>query len=128
MSTQKTTGQEENDIYIIPPNFIDTGTVFGGTLKLRNAIEAAVVAVAIGVPVFRIPVSLTTKIIILCVTALPVALLALIGVDGESFSSFIFNFFSYLKKKRIVGEKEEEDTGKGKAGQKEKRKKQNKLR
>lgn len=124
MSTQKTTGQEENDIYIIPPNFIDTGTVFGGTLKLRNAIEAAVVAVAIGVPVFRIPVSLTTKIIILCVTALPVALLALIGVDGESFSSFIFNFFSYLKKKRIVGEKEEEDTGKGKAGQKEKRKKQ----
>jgi len=27
---------EENDIYIIPPNFIDTGTVFGGTIKLRN--------------------------------------------------------------------------------------------
>ena len=34
---------EENDIYIIPPNFIDTGTVFGGTIKLRNAAEALAV-------------------------------------------------------------------------------------
>ena len=31
---------EENDIYIIPPNFIKTGTIFGGTIKLRNAAEA----------------------------------------------------------------------------------------
>ena len=28
---------EENDIYIIPPNFIDTGTVFGGTIKIGRA-------------------------------------------------------------------------------------------
>lgn len=34
------TKQEENDIYIIPPNFIETGTLFGGTIKIRNAIEA----------------------------------------------------------------------------------------
>lgn len=33
------TRQEENDIYIIPPNFIETGTIFGGTIKLRNAAE-----------------------------------------------------------------------------------------
>jgi len=35
---------EENDIYIIPPNFIDTGTVFGGTIKLRNAAEALILS------------------------------------------------------------------------------------
>ncbi len=39
---------EENDIYIIPPNFIDTGTVFGGTIKLRNAAEALAVSLLIG--------------------------------------------------------------------------------
>ena len=39
---------EENDIYIIPPNFIDTGTVFGGTIKLRNAAEALVLSLLIG--------------------------------------------------------------------------------
>lgn len=26
--------QEENDVYIIPPNFIETGSLFGGTIKL----------------------------------------------------------------------------------------------
>ena len=46
---------EENDIYIIPPNFIDTGTVFGGTIKLSNAAEALVLSLLIGFPVFHIP-------------------------------------------------------------------------
>ena len=31
---------DENDYYIISPNFIDTGTVLGGSVKLRNAVEA----------------------------------------------------------------------------------------
>ena len=75
--------QEENDIYIIPPNFIDTGTVFGGTIKLRNAAEALAVSLLIGLPVFHIPVTLTTKIIIACLTVLPAALFAIIGINGE---------------------------------------------
>ena len=54
------TRQEENDIYIIPPNFIDTGTVFGGTIKLRNAAEALAASLLIGLPVFHLPVTLTT--------------------------------------------------------------------
>ena len=45
-----------------PPNFIDTGTVFGGTIKLRNAAEALAVSLLIGLPVFHLPVTLTTKI------------------------------------------------------------------
>ena len=37
----------ENDLdsYIIPPNFIETGTLFGGMFKARNAIEAGILAV-----------------------------------------------------------------------------------
>lgn len=122
MSIQKTTGQDENDIYIIPPNFIDSGTILGGTIRLRNAVEAVVIAIAIGSPVFHIPVSLTTKIIIACVTVLPAALLALIGMDGESFSSFVLNFFAYLKKKRVVGamEKSQAEQEKGNKKKKEK--------
>lgn len=96
-------GQEENDIYIIPPNFIDTGTIFGGTIKLRNAVEALILALLIGVPVFQLPVTLTTKIIIVCLTVLPAGLFAIIGIGGESLSSFVINFFVYLKNRRIVG-------------------------
>ena len=53
---------DENDYYIISPNFIDTGTVLGGSVKLRNAVEALVLIFLIGFPVFHLPFSLTTRI------------------------------------------------------------------
>lgn len=94
---------EENDIYIIPPNFIETGTILGGTIKFRNAVEAAILSLLIGFPVFHLPVTLTTKITIACLTVLPVALFAIIGIGGESLSSFVINFFVFLKNRRVIG-------------------------
>ena len=44
----------EYDTYIIPPNFIEGGTFFGGLLKLRNTAEALVIVLAIGIPVFSV--------------------------------------------------------------------------
>lgn len=99
--------QEENDVYIIPPNFIETGSLFGGTIKLRNALEALLFSLLIGIPVFYLPFTLTTRIIIACLTVLPAALFAIIGIGGESLSSFVINFFIYLKNRRIIGLKEE---------------------
>ena len=97
------TKQEENDIYVIPPNFIETGTLFGGTIKIRNAIEALILTILIGVPVFNLPFRLTTNIIIACLTVLPAALFAIIGIDGDSLSSFIIHYFRFLKNRRIIG-------------------------
>ena len=77
--------QNEHDSYYIPPNFIEGGTLFGGMFKFRNVIEAGILAAAVGAPVFMFNLSLTVKIIILCLTALPVGLLALIGISGEKF-------------------------------------------
>lgn len=51
---------EELDTYTIPPNFIEGGTLFGGTLKLRNSLEAGALLLAAGLPVLRLPLSLTT--------------------------------------------------------------------
>ena len=104
--------QEDNDIYIIPPNFIETGTIFGGTIKLRNAAEALFLSLLVGIPIFHIPLSLTVRIIIACLTVLPLALFALIGIGGESLSSFVINFFLFLKNRRIVGISADTDAGK----------------
>jgi len=84
--------QSEHDIYVIPPNFIEGGTFFGGLLKARNAVEALVLLLAVGIPVFSLDIPLTTRIIILCLTALPLGLFALVGISGESLSSFAFIF------------------------------------
>ena len=35
------------DTYIIPPNFIEGGTFFGGLLKLRNTAEALFIVLAL---------------------------------------------------------------------------------
>jgi len=103
--------QNDHDIYVIPPNFVDTGTFFGGMFKARNVVEAGVLAAGIGIPIFLfLPSGLTVRIIVLCLTALPLALAALIGISGESLSSFLLIFLKYMKNRRIVGE---EGHGKG---------------
>lgn len=102
--------QNDHDTYIIPPNFIDTGTFFGGMFKARNVIEAGILAAVTGLPIFLfLPFSLTARIIVLCLTALPLALFALIGVSGESLSSFLVIFLKYIKNRRIVGGGEEQE-------------------
>ena len=73
---------EQRDSYLIPPNFIEGGTLMGGMFRTRNVIEAGVLGAAVGLPVLNLGFSLTTRIIILCLTALPLVLLALIGVGG----------------------------------------------
>lgn len=93
---------EEFEVYIIPPNFMEGGTLFGGLLKTRNTIEAVILGLAVGVPVLHLPFSLTVRVVILCLTALPLVLLALIGVSGMSLSAFIRLFFCFLHNRRIL--------------------------
>ena len=96
--------KNDHDTYIIPPNFIESGTFFGGMFRARNVIEAGILVFAIGAPVFLfLPFGLTTRIIILCLTALPVGLVALIGISGESLSQFLVIFLKYLRNRRVVG-------------------------
>lgn len=93
---------EESNVAFIPRNFIERGTFFGGAFKIRNAIEGGVLAAAITVPVLHLPLSLTTRIIILCMTALPAAMLALIGIGGESITAFLMNAIRFLRRRRII--------------------------
>lgn len=106
--------QNDRDIYVIPPNFVDTGTFFGGMFKARNVVEAGILAGGTGIPVFLfLPAGLTVRVIVLCLTSLPLALLALIGISGESLTSFLVIFLKYLRNRRVVGgEREEGEDGK----------------
>lgn len=67
---------EKQTIVFIPRNFIEKGTFMGGMFKIRNAIEGGILAVLIAVPVIQLPLSLTVRIIILCMTALPAAMIS----------------------------------------------------
>ena len=53
--------REELDVYVIPPNFIEGGKVFGGMFKLRNVIEAGLLGAAVTALVLKIPASAHSK-------------------------------------------------------------------
>ena len=93
---------EERQTSYIPPNFIEKGKILNGTFDIRNAIESIIISVAIGIPIFHLPLSLTTRIILLCMTALPAAMVALIGIGGESITAFLMNALRYIKNRRII--------------------------
>lgn len=86
--------QEQRDSYVIPPNFIEGGSFFGGLFKARNVVEAVILAAGTGLPILTLSLTLTVRIILLCLTSLPLALLALIGIAGMPLSSYIILFFS----------------------------------
>lgn len=93
---------EEQQITLIPRNFIERGTFMGGMFKIRNAIEGAILAIGIAIPIVHLPLSLTIRIIILCMTSLPAAMVALIGIGGESLTAFLMNAVRFLFNRRIL--------------------------
>lgn len=102
--------QEDRDIYLIPPNFIEGGTLLGGMFRTRNVVEAGIISALVGLPILNLNCSLSTRIIILCLTALPLAMLALIGAAGGSLSSFCFSVILFFRNRRVLsrdGQKEE---------------------
>lgn len=94
----------EFDIYHIPPNFIEGSTVMGGLFKLRNLLEAGILVLTIGIPICTVKLDLAAKVMLLCLTTLPLAMLALMGISGESLFSYLSGFFSFLFRRRVIGD------------------------
>lgn len=93
---------EEMDVYYIPPNFLTSGRLFGGMIRVRNAIEACVLVLLTGIPILQLPFSLTTRIIILCLITLPLGVFGVVGIDGDSLSEFVFNWCRWLIRRRML--------------------------
>lgn len=92
------------DVYIIPPNFVKEGTLFSGRAEARNVVEAAFLGlIGIRFLVF-LNLGIKGKIYVGIILILPLVILAVIGVQGESLSSFLIRFFSYIVKRRVLTE------------------------
>lgn len=93
---------EEMDVYYIPPNFLTSGRLFGGMIRVRNAIEVCVLVLLTGIPILQLPFSLTTRIVILCLITLPLGVFGVVGIDGDSLSEFVFNWCRWLIRRRML--------------------------
>ena len=93
--------KETENIYAKPANKTDSGKILGGMLSLRNVFEAFILVLVFGfIELKLIPMQDTVRIVIMVVTLLPIALVALMGIDGESLFQYIGHVFKFLKHRR----------------------------
>ena len=79
--------KETNKLYAIPANYTDSGRLFGGMLAARNAVEALILTVILGfVEIKLIPMPTTVRVVVMVLTVLPTALIAMMGIDGHNIS------------------------------------------
>lgn len=95
--------QEFNNVYAIPANFTDSGKLFGGMVEPRNAIEALILILGLGYPeLMLIPMPSTVRIVVMVVTLIPLGVIAVMGVDGDSLFRYLGHIFRHLLHRRTL--------------------------
>lgn len=90
------------DVYTIPPNFAQEGTIFSGRVRFRNAFEAGFLGLFLLRVLLSMEWGIRGKIYVGVIVILPVVIFAVLGVQGESLTSFLFQFIKYLCRRRVL--------------------------
>lgn len=87
-------------VYFIPHNFVETGTLFNGLVRIRNFFEGLLLA-ALPVPILiQIPNMTFTDRITLFVTCCgALGLLGFVGIDGESLTQYLFKYIRFRRRR-----------------------------
>ena len=100
--------EEENKYYVIPANYTDSGKWLGGLLSFRNAVETVILLAGLGyIEGALIPMSGTVRIIVMVLTMLPLGLITMMGIDGDSLFEYVGHIFKFLRRKRKLHFKKE---------------------
>ena len=93
--------KEFNNVYAIPANYTDSGKLFGGMLETRNTVETGILLFLIGYPeLMWMNVSFMAKVIIMTVTLLPVGIIGLMGISGDSLIQYVIHMILFWKRRR----------------------------
>ena len=95
--------KEYNNIYAIPANYTDSGKILGGMLEPRNAIETIAVVLIVGYPeLMLIPMPGTIRIVVMTITLIPLAVISMMGIDGDSLFQYVGHIFRYFLNRRSL--------------------------
>ena len=93
--------KEYSNVYAIPANYTDSGKLLGGMVETRNAIEAVFLIGLVGYPeLMWLPVTATIKIVIMTVTLLPLGVVAVMGIDGDSLLQYLGHMIAFWSNRR----------------------------
>lgn len=86
--------------YYIPQNFAMDGVVFG-FIQIRNLIETIAILILIGIPIIKFPISIRAKIYMSILVFLPLGILSIVGINGLSLTSFLYDFLTTFRNKKV---------------------------
>ncbi len=93
--------KEFSNVYAIPANYTDSGKLLGGMVETRNAIEAVFLVILLGYPeLMWIPMSTTIRIVVMTVTLIPLGVIAIMGIDGDSLLQYLWHIISFWTNRR----------------------------
>ena len=93
--------KEYSNVYAIPANYTDSGKLFGGMLETRNTFEAGFLLLIAGYPeLMWLSAPAVVKVVVMTVTLLPLGVLGLMGIGGDSLLRFAAHVFKFLKRRR----------------------------
>jgi len=93
--------KEYNNIYAIPPNYTDSGKLLGGMLETRNTIETCVLLLLFGYPeLMWMNMPAAVKVVVMIVTLLPVGIIGLMGIGGDSLFQFVYHMIVFFMRRR----------------------------
>lgn len=93
--------KEFNNVFSIPANYTDSGKILGGMLEPRNAVEALLLIVLFGYPeLMLIPMPSTIRIVVMTVTLIPLGVVAVMGIDGDSLFQYLGHIVYYFVSRR----------------------------
>lgn len=90
------------DVYTIPPNFAQEGTILSGRVRFRNAFEAGILGLVLLQILLSMDFGIRVKIYVGVAVLIPALIFAILGVQGESLTSFLFQFIRYLNRRRVL--------------------------
>jgi hypothetical protein len=93
--------KEYSNQYAIPPNYTDSGKLFGGMLETRNTVETGFLLLIIGYPeLMWLSTSVAVKVVIMTVTLLPIGVIGLMGIGGDSLFQYVTHMILHFTRRR----------------------------
>lgn len=93
--------KEYSNIYAIPANYTNSGKIMGGMLEVRNAVETGFLVALVGYPeLMLIPMPMKIRIVVMTLTLLPLGVLSMMGIDGDSLFQYASHIIRYAANRR----------------------------
>jgi hypothetical protein len=92
---------EFSNVYAIPANYTDSGKLLGGMLDTRNTVETGFLLLLVGYPeLVWLSAPAAVKVVIMTVTLLPLAVVGLMGIGGDSLMQFAAHIAVFFARRR----------------------------